>query len=242
VSTKTKDTLFASPLSTISGFTFDQSVVDVFPDMISRSVPGYEAIVKMIGEIAGRYAQANSHCYDLGCSLGASTLAMHNAIDTDNVKIIAIDNSPEMIARCKEAMPKSASLEFHCNDINACEIENASVVVLNFTLQFIPLDQRNDLIEKIYDGLKENGILIISEKICFSGREHQSLMTDLHHNFKKANGYSDLEIAQKRSAIENVLIPESISDHVERFKTAGFASADVWFQCLNFCSLIAIKS
>lgn len=242
MSTKTKDTLFASPLSTISGFTFDQSVVDVFPDMISRSVPGYEAIIKMIGEIAGRYAQENSNCYDLGCSLGASTLAMHEAIHSNNVRIIAIDNSPAMIASCEKAMPNSTSLKFQCTDITACEIENASVVVLNFTLQFIPLEQRNNLIQKIYDGLQDKGVLIVSEKICFSDEEHQSLMTELHHNFKKANGYSDLEIAQKRTAIENILIPESISDHLNRFKSAGFTSADVWFQCLNFCSLIAIKS
>lgn len=242
VSSKSKDTLFASPLSTISGFKFDQSVVDVFPDMISRSVPGYEAIVKMIGEIAGRYAQDNSHCYDLGCSLGASTLSMHGAFKTKQVKIIAVDNSPAMIERCKKIIPPSPSLDFRCADINECEIENASVVVLNFTLQFIPLGQRKDLIQKIYSGLRPKGILILSEKICFADKEHQLLMTELHHNFKKANGYSDLEIAQKRSAIENVLIPESIADHLDRFKTTGFASADVWFQCLNFCSLIAIKS
>ncbi len=242
MSHKSVDTLFSSPLSSISGFKFDQSVVDVFPDMISRSVPGYEAIVKMIGEIAGRYAQENSHCYDLGCSLGASTLSMYEAIDAKQVKIIAIDNSPEMIKRCGEIIPPSQSLEFRCDDISACEINNASVVVLNFTLQFIPLNQRSALIQKIYSGLRPNGILILSEKICFTDKEHQSLMTELHHNFKKSNGYSDLEIAQKRSAIENVLIPESISDHINRFKNAGFASSDVWFQCLNFCSLIAIKS
>ncbi|MGQ9425280.1 carboxy-S-adenosyl-L-methionine synthase CmoA [Gilvimarinus sp. F26214L] len=239
------DTIFANPLDQIEDFRFDESVVAVFPDMIKRSVPGYPAIISMIGELAGRYAQADSRCYDLGSSLGAATLAMRHGIKAEGCRIISIDNSEAMIARAEKILEQddggALPVELRCEDIAHSEISKASVVVLNFTLQFIPVEQRAALIQRIYDGLLPGGVLILSEKVCFADGQHQALMTELHHNFKRANGYSDLEIAQKRSAIEKVLIPESLATHQQRFRAAGFASADVWFQCLNFASMLAIK-
>lgn len=243
-SEKATDTIFANPLAAIEDFRFDDSVAAVFPDMIKRSVPGYQAIINMIGELAGRYAQADSRCYDLGSSLGAATLAMRHAIKVENCKIISVDNSPDMLKRAEKIMAEDKAtlpVELRCEDVTETVIEKASVVVLNFTLQFIPLADRGPLMEKIYRGLKPGGVLILSEKVCFPDAQYQALMTELHHNFKRANGYSELEIAQKRSAIENVLLPESLATHRERFKQAGFASADVWFQCLNFASMLAIK-
>jgi len=238
------DQIFAEPLANIAGFKFDQKVVDVFPDMIKRSVPGYATTISMIGDLAQRYAQSNSFCYDLGCSLGAATLAMRHHIRASNCEIIAIDNSEAMIDRCRQVMAADSSelaVDLRCQDLQDCQIEQASVVVLNFTLQFIPKQERSQLIRNIYQGLLPGGVLILSEKVQFENPAHQELMVELHHNFKRANGYSDLEIAQKRSAIENVLIPETLDVHKERLSDAGFSSADVWFQCFNFASLIAIK-
>ncbi|WP_299978916.1 carboxy-S-adenosyl-L-methionine synthase CmoA [uncultured Pseudoteredinibacter sp.] len=238
------DQIFAEPLANIAGFTFDKKVVDVFPDMIKRSVPGYATTISMIGDLAQRYAQSNSFCYDLGCSLGAATLAMRHHIRASNCEIIAIDNSEAMIDRCRQVMAADSSelaVDLRCQDLQDCQIEKASVVVLNFTLQFIPKQERSQLIRNIYQGLLPGGVLILSEKVQFENPAHQELMVELHHNFKRANGYSDLEIAQKRSAIENVLIPETLDEHKERLSEAGFSSADVWFQCFNFASLIAIK-
>ncbi|MGH1470186.1 MAG: carboxy-S-adenosyl-L-methionine synthase CmoA [Cellvibrionaceae bacterium] len=242
-----KDTLFAETLDTVARFTFDEHVVKVFPDMIQRSVPGYEAIIKMIGEMSERYAQNASNCYDLGCSLGAASLAMQQSINAKDCRIIGIDNSEAMLNNFSSLLseqPKNQRkipIELVHADIQHAPMSNASVVVLNFTLQFIPLSDRNELIQKIYNSLLPGGILIMSEKVCFEDEAHQNLMTELHHNFKRANGYSDLEIAQKRSAIDNVLIPETLEAHRERFRSAGFLSQDVWFQCFNFASMIAIK-
>lgn len=239
------DKLYADPRVEISQFNFDEQVAQVFPDMIQRSVPGYSTILKMIGDMAERYAQHNSHCYDLGCSLGASTLAMRQQIGAENCTIIGVDNSPAMIRRCQAAIERDSSpiaVELRCCDLQSVAIERASIVVLNFTLQFIPLEQRQAIIQQIYTGLLPGGILLLSEKITSEEQPHQSLITELYHNFKRANGYSDLEIAQKRSALENVLQPESIDSHKQRMKNAGFHSVDVWFQCLNFASFIAIKS
>lgn len=238
------DKLFANPLATIEDFRFDDSVAAVFPDMIRRSVPGYQAIISMIGELAGRYAQPGSNCYDLGSSLGAATLAMRHGIKAEGCKLVSIDTSAAMLERAEAFIQQDAAdlpVELRCEDISDSDIADASVVVLNFTLQFIPVAQRAPLINKIHAGLRPGGVLILSEKVCFEDPQHQALMTELHHNFKRANGYSDLEIAQKRSALEKVLVPESLATHQQRFRAAGFASADVWFQCLNFASMLAIK-
>jgi len=240
-----KDAIYADPLDQIADFAFDKSVVDVFPDMIKRSVPGYSTIIAMTGVLAERYASTNTHCYDLGCSLGASTLAMRQHIEGRACKIIAVDNSSAMIKQFETHIKTDTQFSTPVitaqKDICDINIENASVVVLNFTLQFIPLDQRYALLETIFKGMNPGGILIVSEKIRFEDAHLQALNTDLHHAFKRANGYSDLEISQKRSALEDVLLPETLKTHQTRLTDIGFNNCDVWFQCFNFASLVAIK-
>jgi tRNA (cmo5U34)-methyltransferase len=238
------DRIYASPLEEVTGFRFDDQVVAVFPDMIKRSVPGYSTIIHMIGQIAERYAQAGTRLYDLGCSLGAATLAMRHRINAADVNIIAIDNSPDMIERCRAVLAADSGeipVQLICGDIQDAVIDQASMTVLNFTLQFIPPTERDAVLRRIAAGTVAGGVLILSEKIAFEDEEHQNLMIELHHNFKRANGYSDLEIAQKRTALENVLIPETLKTHQQRLLNVGFRSVDCWFQCFNFASIIAFK-
>ena len=239
-----KDNLFARPIGDLAGFVFDDKVVSVFPDMIKRSVPGYETIITMTGTLAEKYVQENSYCYDLGSSLGASTLAIARNTENRARTLIAVDNSPAMINQCQHMLAQQGltdSITLICEDIVNVTISNASMVVLNFTLQFIPLQHREGLVRRIYEGLNPGGILVLSEKVGFADDHLNDLMVELHHNFKRANGYSELEISQKRSALENVLIPETLGLHRQRLTEAGFTSVDVWFQCFNFASLIAIK-
>ncbi|HAZ80725.1 MAG TPA: carboxy-S-adenosyl-L-methionine synthase CmoA [Porticoccaceae bacterium] len=238
------DNLFAQPLGKVPGFVFDEAVVAVFPDMISRSVPGYATILSHCGELASRYVQPETNCYDLGCSLGATSLAIQSRIEGRQATIVGIDNSQAMLERCTEILQKkhsNTSIKLLHQDISDTEITNASMVVMNFTLQFIPMAQRLDLVEKIYAGLNPGGCLVISEKLRFEPESLNSLLSDLHHRFKRAQGYSSLEISQKRDSIENVLIPETLDTHLERLRACGFQSASPWFQCFNFCSLVAIK-
>ena len=243
--TKKQDAIYATPLNEIIDFNFDEQVADVFPDMIQRSVPGYGMMISTIGILAAKYAQSNSHCYDLGCSLGAVSLAMRQRINQPDCDIIAVDNSQAMIERGRELLARDSlptvPVQMLCADIQDVRIENASVVVLNFTLQFIPLSERLALINRIYQGLKPGGILILSEKIAFEEPGRQQFHDELHLDFKRANGYSDLEISQKRTALENVMIPETLTCHQQRLKEAGFGFGDIWFQCFNFASLVAIK-
>ena len=242
--TKHHDSLYADPLSEHGLFAFDESVARVFPDMIKRSVPGYPTIVAMTGLLAGKYAAAGSSLYDLGCSLGASTLAMRHHVCQPNCKIISVDNSTAMLDRCKKIIDidtYDTPVELTCADLQDIIIQNASVVVLNFTLQFIPRALRDEVIEGIYLGLQPGGIMVLSEKVVFEDPHLDKLNIDLHHQFKRDNGYSDLEVAGKRTALETVLVPETLNQHKMRINGAGFSSCDVWFQCFNFASLIALK-
>ncbi|KAF3981167.1 MAG: carboxy-S-adenosyl-L-methionine synthase CmoA [Methylococcales symbiont of Hymedesmia sp. n. MRB-2018] len=239
-----KDTLFASPIESVSSFKFDSAVVNVFADMIQRSVPGYQTIIYAIGLVADRYAKEHTVCYDLGCSLGAATLSMRHQISTQHCKIIAVDNSPDMLRQFKKTLDEDdghQEVDVVCADIRDIPIKNASVVVLNFTLQFILVEDRYDFLQKIYQGLMPGGVLILSEKLRFEDQRQQSLQTDLHHLFKKSQGYSDLEISQKRSALENVLIAETFAEHQQRLQSVGFSSVEVWFQYFNFASIVALK-
>lgn len=241
---KKADNIFATPLEQMVDFRFDERVVDVFPDMIQRSVPGYGTLISNIGILAARYAQPGSNCYDLGCSLGAVTLSMRQRIKAKNCQIIAVDNSAAMIERAQKIITADnnrVSVSLRCEDINQSSIEDASVVVMNFTLQFVAPTLRDALIRRIYQGMKPGGILILSEKLAFESAEQQTFFTEVHHDFKRTNGYSDLEISQKRSALENVLIPETLAAHQQRLANAGFSSSECWFQCFNFASLIAFK-
>ncbi len=240
----TKDRLFAKSRATTTGFQFDEKVVRVFPDMISRSVPGYKLVVPMIGMLARRYAQPGSNIYDLGCSLGASSLAMALAVQAEGVEIIAVDNSEAMVAKCRQrvsgtdiVVPVAVRLE----NILDTQIENASVVVLNFTLQFLDRGQRAGLVNRIAAGMRRGAALIISEKICFEDEQEQLDQTAWHHDFKRTQGYSELEIAQKRNALEDVMQPDTEARHIERLQQAGLSNPRRWFQCFSFASYIAFK-
>ncbi|KPP99827.1 carboxy-S-adenosyl-L-methionine synthase CmoA [Marinobacter sp. HL-58] len=237
------DRLFASERET-EDFRFDASVARVFPDMIRRSVPGYTTIIPMIEVITEQYARPGSHCFDLGCSLGASTLAMRHGIGDRDCTLTGVDNSAAMIERCEHYIalddhPLPVSLR--CEDILDTYIDNASVTTLNFTLQFVAPERRAELMKRIADATLPGGVLILSEKIRFESDAEQAIQTQLHHEFKRANGYSDLEISQKRSALEQVLIPETLAAHRQRLTDAGFGQVLVWYQCFNFVSMLAIK-
>lgn len=239
-----QDNIYAAPLTQPGLFAFDSNVAKVFPDMIQRSVPGYATIIAMTGLMAGRYAQAGSNIYDLGCSLGASTLAMRRNIQHSDCNMIGVDNSSAMLERCQGILdeePSDVPTTLSCANLQDTQIIDASVVVLNFTLQFIKRELRNKVIQHIYNGLRPGGIMVLSEKVTFEDTHLDELNIDLHHEFKRANGYSELEIAQKRDAIEHVLLPETLKQHKQRISEAGFGSCDVWFQCFNFASLVALK-
>lgn len=241
----TRDSIYAKPLGEVADFSFDENVANVFPDMISRSVPGYSTMVQTIGHLAGKFSQPNSHIYDLGCSLGASTIAMKQHVHAPGVEIIGIDNSEAMVVRCQShvnAWKGDVPVHIRCEDILDSELKPCSVVAMNFTLQFIPPEQREELLQKIYDALLPGGIFLISEKVRHEDAKVEEVLNELHHDFKRMNGYSDLEISQKRAAIENVMRIDTPESHIERLQKVGFSTVQNWYRCFNFTSWFAIKS
>ncbi len=239
-----KDNVFAEPLSQIVDFRFDEKVADIFEDMLARSIPGYALTISMIGVIAERFFIDGTNCYDLGSSLGAATITVRRKIGKKKGKIIAVDNSPQMIERSKKFIESEESnfpVELICADIRDVKVSNASVVLLNFTLQFIPPGEREKLLQNIFDGLTNGGVVLISEKIKFENPDEEKLMVDLYYDFKRLNGYSELEISQKRDALENVMIIDSLAKHKSRAEKIGFSKFFLWFRTFNFVSYLLIK-
>jgi len=222
-------------------FCFDDSVARVFPDMLKRSIPGYAASIEAIGSLAARYVRDDTNCYDLGCSLGAATLAMRQGIRANGCKVIAVDNSEAMIDRCQAIVGDDDGIDLLLADIRDVAIENASMVVMNYTLQFLDVAARDELVQRIADGMVDGGLFVLSEKVVDDNSHMEELLVELHHEHKRRNDYSDLEISRKRAALENVLTPESVARHRQRLSDAGFSHSAVWLRYFNFVSIVAIK-
>lgn len=239
----TRDTLFSSEGET-RPFEFSESVARVFPDMLRRSIPGYAQTIDAIAALTRRTVQPDSNCYDLGCSLGAAALAMRHNIKVPGCRIIAVDNAPAMVSRCREIVAADASdvpVDVLEADLRAVPIENASMVTLNYTLQFLPPAERASVVGNIATGMREDGVLVLSEKVTHEDAGFDELLIDLHHDFKRQQAYSEMEIARKRAAIENVLIPDTVAEHQARLLDAGFRRVGVWLRWFNFVSLVAIR-
>jgi len=229
-------------------FRFNDAVAKVFPDMLRRSIPGYAATIEAIGSLAARYVQQDTNCYDLGCSLGAATIAMRQGISKPGCKIVAVDTAPAMTSRCRAIVAEddrqfspSTAVDIVEADIRDIEISNASMVVLNYTLQFLAMQDRDTLMRSIYSGLNNGGLLVLSEKVVDENDEMEELLVDLHHEHKRRNNYSALEVSRKRAALENVLVPETVTAHRDRLRNAGFSNSAVWLRYFNFVSIVAIR-
>jgi tRNA (cmo5U34)-methyltransferase len=205
-------------------------------------VPGYRTIVEATGVFAARHLKPHTRAYDLGCSLGAGLLAVLAAVRDVDFELIGIDSSPAMLARCQEVMAlelqqrKVALVE---KDLRAVEVENASFVAMNFTLQFIPPEERLTVLQGLRRGMVKGAALLLSEKISHTASEEDTYHALLHEDFKRLQGYSELEIVKKRAALERVLVPEPLGVHRARLEKAGFRSSCTWFRCMNFASIVA---
>jgi tRNA (cmo5U34)-methyltransferase len=233
------DALFAAATPP-TDFVFDAAVAQVFPDMIRRSVPGWPELLRAIGLLAVRVAVPGRPIYDLGCSLGATSAALLARLP--EARIVAVDNAPAMLdgLRARLAAPVAAGrITPVCADIADVPVADAGLIVLNLTLQFVPQRSRFHLLKRLRKGLVRGGALILVEKVVWPDRDIDMLMDELHQDFKRAQGYSDMEIARKRAALEQVLIPEDIETHEQRLRGAGFRFVERWFQCLNFVGWVA---
>lgn len=222
-------------------FEFSDRVAGVFEDMIRRSVPGYGLTLTAIEAVAGRECQTGTRIYDLGSSLGASTQAAWRGVRGKGVEVMGIDNSPAMVSRAASLAEGLQGCSFQEGDASQWPMEEASLIVMNFTLQFVPIEQRGALLEKCYRALVPGGVLFLSEKFVSEDAGDEEWLRELHWEFKRQQGYSEMEIAGKREALEEVLIPESPEAHLARLHGVGFEQVTRVLQCLNFGSWIARK-
>ena len=239
-----RDRIYADDEASDGAFEFNASVARVFPDMLRRSIPGYAATIQAIGSLARRHVQPDSRCFDLGCSLGAATLAMRHGITVPGCRIISVDNAPAMIDRCREVIAgdeASVPVDIVCGDVRETEITGASMVVMNYTLQFIEPADRQALLARIARGMKPGGVFVLSEKVRHPDPAIEATLVELHHEFKRRHAYSELEISRKRAALEDVLIPDDVDTHKARLREAGFSHIAVWLRYMNFVSMVAFR-
>lgn len=239
-----EDAIYSQQQSNVAPFEFNETVVQVFDDMITRSVPLYQESLLRQAQLAAHYYQCGTTLYDLGCSNGNFGLQFLRQMDGRPFKMVAIDNSQPMLDQyncCLENVANCAGVELLLASIEDQPFEQASVVVINLTLQFLPLAARTTLLQRVYDALVPGGILLLTEKIVHEQPALSALQQDWYYRFKKENGYSQLEISQKRDALEDVLIPETIDQHQQRLRQLGFNQLDIWLKWFNFASFICVK-
>ena len=241
-----RDEIFARPLPRVDDFHFGAQTATVFDDMLPRSVPFYDEIQRMIGEIVADFAAPGTKIYDLGCSTATTFLQIANALPADlEVSFVGIDSSEEMLGIARRKLVESAfpwPFELRRGDMNqGIQIDNASVALMVLTLQFIRPLYRESLVRSIYEGLADNGCIILVEKVLAEDSTFNRLFIQHYYEMKRRNGYSDLEIAQKREALENVLVPYRLEENRDLLKKQGFQQVDVFFKWYNFCGIVARK-
>lgn len=239
-----KDEVFKEPKGRLSDFVFDEEVVRVFDDMVDRSVPYYAEIQRMITELAHAFVKDGTRVYDLGCSTGTALSLISRGLDKD-VELVGVDSSAAMLEECRQKLVKSGVDRpfqlFEADLSMPFKIENASVVLLVLTLQFLRPLYRPSLLKAIYDGLAKGGALLLVEKVLSADAGLNRLFIRFYYDYKRRVGYDELEISQKREALENVLVPYRPEENVELLKEAGFQTIEAFFRWYNFMGFVAVK-
>lgn len=241
-----KDQVFNHPIQNIKGFEFNEEVAACFDDMVSRSVPFYDEIHRIILDLIDRTEATNGPIYDLGCSTATTFTLIDKHLKSKKKTaptMIGIDNSGPMLekAAAKIKANQMETVELQCKNIEEAELDNPSMVIMNYTLQFIPVERRIDILKKIYNSLADEGIFVLAEKLKSPTRSVDNLLTDLYYDFKRRNGYSELEISQKREALENVLVPLTPKRQMNMLREAGFKRVEMIFRWYNFACYLGIK-
>ena len=243
-----RDEIFQT--SAPSEFRFDEAVAKVFPDMLRRSIPGYSTLLQLISVLSMEVVQSGTKVYDLGCSLGAVSLAVRHAVGARDTAIIAVDKSPAMVERCREIMSADSGMcpvQVLEGDIRSLQFSPCSLVVMNFTLQFVPVEERATILSRISEALVPGGALVISEKTQSSKKTHglgdstADFFSEMHNAFRSQNGYSQIEMSRKREALDKVLVPESAETYENWIEQAGLIPVE-WFRALQFVSWVGRKA
>jgi tRNA (cmo5U34)-methyltransferase len=234
-----QDKVFNKPIE--KKFEFDEAVASVFDDMLSRSVPFYDEVRKLIIALILTEQKEGLKVLDLGSSTAKFLLDLYSKMEV-KMQLKGLDNSQAMLDRAEQKCQAfGAKIDLELADMLSYDYQEEDIIVANYTLQFIRPMQRMELVKKIYEGLKDEGVFIFSEKVVFKDKKLDKDLIDIYYDYKKEQGYSDYEIAQKREALENVLIPFTIEENIQMCKDAGFKNVDTVFQWSNFVTFVSKK-
>lgn len=238
-----KDNLFQHD-SNRNDFNFNFQVAEVFDDMLARSIPCYRQVIDMSGRILAKFLQKKDLVIDLGCSTGSTLLELARNLEALELRFTGIDNSRAMIDKAAlkaEMFGKQDKVHFEKRDLLELDVKDAGAFLLNYTLQFVRPIERQRLTANLYHSLRPGGVMIVSEKIIFQDSRINRSFIDFYLDFKRNQGYSEIEITRKREALENVLIPFSMDENIRMLRQAGFSTVEPFFQWFNFSSFLAVK-
>lgn len=237
------DDIYKQAIEQVSPFEFDQNVADVFDDMLARSIPYYREVQGLVGDLAGKKLRSNSKVIDLGCSTGTTLALLAKRFAHHHLDLHGVDNSLPMLEKAQEKFRLQGLLQpqWHHQDILNYQFSQADMILMIYTLQFVEKQKRAELLSQIYQNLNPGGVFVFAEKICSEDEQVHELTTEIYYDFKKRNGYSELEIAQKREALENVLIPDTMQLHLDRLRGVGFRNSELLFRWYNFACFVGFK-
>ena len=238
------DKLFETIHPDLGGFAFDDQVAQVFDDMISRSVPLYTDVQRSIPKLIQLLPHAHLKVVDLGCSTGTSLIHLSGQLPDHALELIGVDSSAAMLEKCTAKIATAGlrhSVQTHCSRIQDYEFTQASVVLMNYTLQFVPRPQREDVLKSIHSSLADGGFMMLSEKVASPEPAFHNTMTELYFEYKRRMGYSELEISRKRDSLENVLVPLTLDENIRMIQDAGFSRIELLLKWFNFATLLCYK-
>ena len=239
-----KDEIFSEGEFSSGSFKFNEGVANVFDDMAVRCIPNYKEVIHLTAQAAQNFVPDNGNIYDLGCSTGSTLIYMSKFLTKKNVKMTGYDPAEAMLKKAKDKadiFTYSHEINFKKGISEDADISKANLVIMNYTLQFIGKAKRSEVISRVHQNLQQDGIFLLSEKLREPNKNIENFNTKTYESFKAGNGYSYLEIANKRQALENILVPQSTDDNIEMLKTAGFSRVDILSKWLNFATFIAFK-
>lgn len=238
------DRLFSETILKTGEFSFDENVARVFDDMISRSIPLYADVQRSIPVLASMLDHEPIRVFDLGCSTGTSLIHLARTIQNRELELIGVDNSQAMLDKCDEKLQSlklTDQIQTHLSDITTFDFQDASIVLMNYTLQFVSKESRPTILEKLFRSIRPGGFLLVSEKVIHEQPAMDDALVDLYFEFKRRQGYSDLEISRKRDALENVLVPMTIDQNMQLFSDAGFTRVELLLKWFNFATFVCYR-
>ena len=239
-----KDILFKNRKDPVPPFEFNETVAHVFDDMLTRSVPLYRECLHRQAQLAAQFYQKGTRLYDLGCSHGNFGIRFLKIMGETPIDMVGVDSSQAMLDRYGSRLEKygtDTGVSLVCDRVENVAMAKASVVVLNLTLQFIAPEHRDSIVQAVHHALEPGGLLLLTEKVVHDTPQIDALQQKCYRRFKRENGYSDLEISQKREALEDVLVPDTVAAHLDRLSRVGFEKTDIWLKWFNFAAVLAIK-